>query len=211
MLALQRHYGPLHRSLVVPNGRRADVFRPERKEPFILTAGRLWDRAKNVEALSAVAPRLPWPTAVAGAEAIDARGARILLPGVRALGRLDEAAMAGWLGRASIFALPARYEPFGLLPLEAALSGCALVLGDIPSLREVWGDTALFVPPEDDDALATAIGSLIASPRMLNSRADAARAHAATYSLDAMAGGYLAAYRAATAHRVTHGAFSCAS
>ncbi len=32
--------------------------------------------------------------------------------------------------------LPARYEPFGLSVLEAALSGCALVLGDIPSLRE---------------------------------------------------------------------------
>ncbi len=75
--------------------------------------------------------------------------------------------MAGWLGRASIFALPARYEPFGLLPLEAALSGCALVLGDIPSLREVWGDAAWFVPPDDRDALTAAIGSLIASPRLL--------------------------------------------
>ena len=34
--------------------------------------------------------------------------------------------------------LPARYEPFGLSILEAALSGCALVLGDLPSLRELW-------------------------------------------------------------------------
>ena len=43
------------------------------------------------------------------------------------------------MARASIYALPARYEPFGLSILEAALSGAALVLGDIPSLREVWG------------------------------------------------------------------------
>ena len=63
-------------------------------------------------------------------------------------------AIADWYARASIYALPARYEPFGLSALEAALSGCALVLGDIPSLREVWGDAALFVAPDDTDALA---------------------------------------------------------
>ena len=44
---------------------------------------------------------------------------------------------------AAIFARPARYEPFGLAILEAAQAGCALVLGDIPSLRELWADAAL--------------------------------------------------------------------
>ena len=58
-----------------------------------------------------------------------------------------------WMARAAIYALPARYEPFGLTALEAGLSGCALVLGDIPSLREVWGETACFVPPDDRDAV----------------------------------------------------------
>ena len=57
-------------------------------------------------------------------------------------------------GDASIFALPARYEPFGLSILEAALSGCALVLGDIPSLRELWAGAAVFVPPDDHKALS---------------------------------------------------------
>ena len=63
------------------------------------------------------------------------------------LGRLSAGELADWYARAAIYALPARYEPFGLSALEAALSGCALVLGDIPSLREIWGDAALFVPP----------------------------------------------------------------
>ena len=119
--------------------------------------------------------------------------------------------MAGWLGRASIFVLPARYEPFGLLPLEAALSGCALVLGDIPSLREVWGDAADFVPPDDHAALATAIASLLTSPRRLIARADSAHAHAARYTADGMAQGYLAAYRDLLAARATTGALTCAS
>jgi glycogen synthase len=211
LTSLQRHYGPLPRTAVVHNGRRTGLFQPGRKEPFIFTAGRLWDRAKNVSALSSVAARLPWPTGVAGAAAVDHQGARVVVPGMRPLGVLDEAAMSTWLGRASIFALPARYEPFGLLPLEAALSGCALVLGDIPSLREIWEDTADFVPPEDAEALASALAALIASPRLLASRAGAAQAHAARYSLDAVRDGYLDAYSTAAAHRASLGALSCAS
>ena len=79
------------------------------------------------------------------------------LENLRHLGRLAPADLASWLGRAAIYALPARYEPFGLSILEAALAGCALVLGDIDSLRELWDGCALFVPPEDDDALAEAL------------------------------------------------------
>jgi glycogen synthase len=59
---------------------------------------------------------------------------------------------ADWYARASIYALPARYEPFGLSALEAALSGCALILGDIPSLREVWLEAAPYVSPDDESA-----------------------------------------------------------
>ena len=38
----------------------------ERKQPFALSMGRLWDEAKNMEALAAVARDLPWPVEVAG-------------------------------------------------------------------------------------------------------------------------------------------------
>jgi glycosyltransferase involved in cell wall biosynthesis len=68
------------------------------------------------------------------------------------------------MARASIYAMPARYEPFGLSILEAGLSGCALVLGDIPSLREHWDGAAAFVAPDDRGALRRAIGRLIDSP-----------------------------------------------
>ena len=123
------------------NGRAALTAAPVVKEPFILAVGRLWDEAKNVAALERVAPRLGWPVSVAGEEAHPGGGQ--VRPGhVRRLGRLAPEALAPWFARASIYALPARYEPFGLSALEAALAGCALVLGDIPSLREVWGDAA---------------------------------------------------------------------
>ena len=46
--------------------------------------------------------------------------------------------------QSAIYLCASRYEPFGLAPLEAALCGCALVLRDLPSLREIWGNSALF-------------------------------------------------------------------
>jgi glycosyltransferase involved in cell wall biosynthesis len=103
--------------------------------------------------------------------------------------------MIALLGRASIVALPARYEPFGLLPLEAALAGCALVLGDIPSLREIWGDAAVYVNPDDPEALLAAIEELIAEPERLRCTAARARQRALFFTPAAMAHGYLAVYR----------------
>ncbi len=35
--------------------------------------------------------------------------------------------------------------------------GCALVLGDIPTLRELWDGAALFVPPDDPEELVSAL------------------------------------------------------
>jgi glycosyltransferase involved in cell wall biosynthesis len=112
------------------------------------------------------------------------------------LGRLAPAAIAAQLSHASIFCLPARYEPFGLSALEAALSGCALVLGDIPSLREVWGDAALFVPPNDSDLLAAALQQLIDDPNLRANLAKRAFARAQYYDLATMADRYRSLYRA---------------
>src|SRR4051794_30774042 len=101
---------------------------------------------------------------------------------VRALGRLDQGAMARWLGAASIYCLPARYEPFGLSVLEAALAGCALVWGDIPSLREVWGAAAVFVPPDDQAALQFVLDRLIEDGALLAEFGRRARERAALYT-----------------------------
>ena len=98
----------------------------------------------NIGLLGQVAADLPWECQVAGED------------GRRTPGRMWER-----LARASIFVHPARYEPFGIAPLEAAMSGCALVLGDIPSLREVWGDAAAYVNPDDADGLRRVLTRLI--------------------------------------------------
>jgi glycogen(starch) synthase len=200
LAALERHYGPLPAARVVPNGRRlptstgtGEPAGTPTKEPFVLTAGRLWDEAKNVAALAKVAPHLPWPVYVAG-DAAHPGGGQAALADVQYLGWLTPTDLAGWLVRAAIYCLPARYEPFGLSALEAGLAHCALVLGDIPSLREVWGDAAIFVPPNDPTALELTLGALMADTERREGLAAAARARALTLTPERMAGGYVAAY-----------------
>jgi glycosyltransferase involved in cell wall biosynthesis len=99
---------------------------------------------------------------------------------------------------AAIYALPARYEPFGLSALEAALSGCALVLGDLPSLREIWGDAALYVVPDDDRGLHEALRWLIANDARRTAFGVRARQRAEELGAAPMAERYLAAYRELT-------------
>ncbi len=173
--ALRLHYGSPHVACVVPNGRDGARFTPGAKEPLVFAAGRLWDEAKNIAAVARLAERVPWPVHVAGEER-SPDGRAFEAGGLHLLGKLPPDKLAAWLARAAIFVSPAYYEPFGLGILEAGLSGCALVLGDIASLREIWTDeSAIFVPPDDADALADAARGLMADPERLRELGQRAR------------------------------------
>lgn len=191
--SLLKHYGALPWTRVILNGRDTKAFKPTAKEPIVFTDGRLSDEAKNLEALETVAPRLSWPVFVAG-ENHHPDGGEARPHHTRLLGNLSQRALSAWLGRASIYCLPARYEPFGLSALEAALSGCALVLGDIPSLREIWKHRAVFVPPNDPEALEDALNRLIQDPDRRASLAAGSRARALQLTPERMVDSYLAAY-----------------
>jgi glycosyltransferase involved in cell wall biosynthesis len=118
------------------------------------------------------------------------------------------------MSRAAIYALPARYEPFGLSVLEAGLAGCALVLGDIPSLREHWDRAALFVPPDDSAALVHAIRLLIEDESRRHMLQRQARSRARWFSVDRMVDQYLQVYGQILqrpARRGTRESLPCAS
>ena len=184
---LEQLYAPACERRVIPNGRRPIA--PLRKQPFVLAAGRAWDEAKNLGALDRVAARVPWPVLIAGG------GGDTGFRHARSLGVIEREELGRLLGRASVFAAPARYEPFGLGVLEAASAGCALVLGDIPSLRELWSGAARFVDPADEDAIAAALAEVIADERLRADLAGRARVRARLYTPERMAGGYQAAYQ----------------
>jgi glycogen(starch) synthase len=190
--ALSAHYGAVT-GTVVPNGRDAAQFHTGPKEPLVLSAGRLWDEAKNVAALASIAHGLAWPVALAG-ETQNAPGEPVHDGPVEYLGRLSSADLRSWMARASIYAMPARYEPFGLSILEAGLSGCALVLGDIPSLREHWDGAAAFVAPDDREALRSAIEGLIDSPARRSELSRRARERGQEFTVGRMADAYRRLY-----------------
>src|SRR3954447_23579633 len=192
---LSRNYGRQRNARVLPNGRNATTFRPGGKLHYVFAAGRFWDEAKNITALDAVATGLSWPVKIAGSCA-HPEGRQVEPVHAEALGELPAHDIARRMAAASIYALPARYEPFGLSVLEAGLSGCALVLGDIASLREVWGSAALYVPPDDHAALRAVLAQLIADADARETLARAARRRALHFHPQRMARAYLQAYGA---------------
>lgn len=175
---------------------RADAprFLSAEKEAFVLSVGRLWDEAKNAATLASIAPQLTWPVRLAGETRNPDGGRDAALENVELLGRRSAAQIADDYRRAAIYALPARYEPFGLSVLEAALAGCALVLGDIPSLRELWSGAAAFIPPNDSNLLRAELSDLIANSYRRQTLGLEACRRAQRFSAARMAEAYLAAY-----------------
>lgn len=110
-------------------------------------------------------------------------------------GPQTERQLAMLLSRASIYAATSRYEPFGLAPLEAALSRCALVANDMPSFREIWGDTALYFRRNDARDLGHAIERLRAEPELRATYANLAYYHARErFNSERMVNDYLDLY-----------------
>lgn len=190
---LIRYYGSFDQQKVIYNGRNLAAFNSAEKEPFIFSAGRLWDEAKNIQMLANIALSLPWQVYVAG-DYKNPDKDEIYFNNVNWLGSIGEKTMSEMYSRASIYALPARYEPFGLSILEAALSGCALILGNIESLIELWDGCALFVDPDDPDELSAGIKELIADEAFRKKMVQLAHDRATKFSSAKMASEYLLVY-----------------
>jgi glycosyltransferase involved in cell wall biosynthesis len=148
---------------------------PIRRLRLILFAGRMV-REKGpdafVAACAAALPHLPgWHAEMIGADRFRTNSpepefARLTRAaaegaGVRALGYRDRESVLHAMARAAIVVVPSRWqEPFGMVALEAMASGAALICADRGGLREVAGDAAIYVDPDDPAAMAMAIRAL---------------------------------------------------
>lgn len=185
--------------LVVRNGRRSP--KPETRastEPFVFTAGRLWDEGKNFAVIDRAAARLSVPVLAAG-PLHGPNGARIEAHAVKALGRVSDTEIARHLSAKPVFVSAARYEPFGLAVLEAAQAGSPLILSDIETFRELWEGAAVFVPADDEEAIVAAVERLVQDAQARADLGRAARRRADAYTVDVMSAGVLAAYRSVLA------------
>lgn len=197
---LEAVYGPIPGLRVVHNGSPSVAPQVE-KEPVVLAAARWWDEAKGGRTLDLAADAIVWPVMMAGATE-GPNGAVCALASGRSAGLLPAAEVDRLMARAAVFVSPSLYEPFGLAALEAAKTGAALVLSDIPTHRELWDGAALFFNPRDAAGLADAANRLAGDGALRRRLGDAARERAERFTLAVQAAAMAGVYRAAMETRM---------
>jgi glycosyltransferase involved in cell wall biosynthesis len=179
---VERNYGTPAHSSVIYNGRTPACFNPHvSKEDTIMTVGRLWDSGKNARLL--LSEDMPAPVQIIGADRhpelqSSAFGMEVVRGNIHLEPQQDETQLARLFSRAAIYAATSRYEPFGLAPVEAALSRCAIVASDIPPFRELWEGAAVFFRSDDAADLRRTLEQMVRDHGLRQHYANLAYAHA---------------------------------
>lgn len=190
--ALARNFPLPESTAVVSNGRTLDAAPSAPRKLQAVTAGRLWDEAKNISILRGVQSPIPLLVAGEAHDGFDAATGRIT-----SLGPLSQNDLLALFRESSIYICTSRYEPFGLAPLEAALCGCAVVANDILSLREVWADGALYF--SGTQPLTSLLRELCDSPEHLRVARNHSFQRAGLFTAERMIKGYLQVFQSALA------------
>jgi len=162
--------------------------------PLLGTAARLVPEKaleRLIQAVNLAGPALrDWHVLIAGDGPERAR----LVQLIRALDLSDRVHLLGWrrdaldiVAALDVFVLCSRTESFPLSLLEAMWLGKPAVVTDLPGIREVAGEAALYAPPDDPAALAHALASLAANPLQRRTLAEAACARARNFDALSMA------------------------
>lgn len=208
------------RTAVIPNGVDMAAWRTTAAEQ---AAARAAQRIPPREPLAVLVGRLEWEKggqdAIAAVSLLARRGRRVHLAlvgkggqrdtlaelaaeagvadRVHLVGRLDDRGVAALLGAADVALVPSRYEPFGMVALEAMAADTPVVVTHAGGLGDLVDDgaTGLVVPPADPPALAAAVAAVLDDPARAALLAAAARRAAADrYGWDAVAAQTAAVY-----------------
>jgi glycosyltransferase involved in cell wall biosynthesis len=120
---------------------------------------------------------------------------------VRFLGFVPFEALRIFFENAALFVFPSLYEGFGLPPLEAMATGTPVVASNVSALREVLGDAALLVNPENVFEIARAIQEALLDQELRGELIAKGKAQAARYSWERTAREVLEVYREACGSR----------
>jgi glycosyltransferase involved in cell wall biosynthesis len=103
---------------------------------------------------------------------------------VRLTGFVSDEDLAGLYAACALFCYPSLYEGFGLPVLEAMASGAPVVTSRVSSLPEVGREAVVYVDPEDERSIATALERLLRRPEERSALGARARLRAAQFSWD---------------------------
>jgi glycogen synthase len=176
--------------MVIPNGRAVPPSFNRPRELRAVTAGRLWDEAKGISLLGQVTS--PIPIAIAGESQFQTAQGVQNIGAARLLGQLSQLETMELFRDSAIYICPSVYEPFGLSALEAARCGCAVVARDIPSLREVWGDAALYF--DSGESLTGILEQFASNPMLLQEVRRRSFERSLFFSRDRMVESYFALF-----------------
>jgi glycosyltransferase involved in cell wall biosynthesis len=118
---------------------------------------------------------------------------------LRLVGYVSDAELGALYRGALAQLFPSRAEGFGYPVVEAMASGCPVITSDRSSLAEIAGDAAVQVDPEDADALADAIATLLADSSERRRLSARGTARARKFAVQNMATETLDVYRAVIA------------
>jgi glycosyltransferase involved in cell wall biosynthesis len=81
------------------------------------------------------------------------------------LGTISEGEKYYLMQRCHVYAQPSRYEGFGLATLEAAVSGAKVLASDVGAVKEILGESAVYVDPNNIEELASLLAQYIYEPK----------------------------------------------
>jgi glycosyltransferase involved in cell wall biosynthesis len=111
------------------------------------------------------------------------------------LGSIPDGDLPALYNAADVLLFPSLYEGFGWPPLEAMASGVPVVCSRAGSLDEVIGNAALTADPEDVEALAWHVATVLDDRALREAVIARGLAHAATFDWDRTAAEMLNVYR----------------
>jgi glycosyltransferase involved in cell wall biosynthesis len=153
--------------------------------PYVLCVASQTAR-KNLAALVAAARALDGVDVVVAGGHRPQFAAEAGLDPLRLLGHVPDELLPGLYAGAAAFALPSRYEGFGLPVLEAMAAGTPVVAADVTALPETCGGAARLAAP-DGEAFRAALLDLLGDAAERERLRAAGLAHAARFSWDATA------------------------
>ncbi len=98
--------------------------------------------------------------------------------------------MAALLQGARFLVFPSLYEGFGIPVLEAMVLGTPAACSDLPALRELAGEDAVYFDPTDETSIADALSLLWTSEETRRNLSAGGLARAARYAALDVAGAY---------------------